>query len=302
LISLKGNITIDRLQDDLFVQKGISVDVLRLDKVHAVVSGNKLFKLHYFLQEAGESSHKHIVTFGGAYSNHLVATAFACREMGLTCTGIVRGEPPVKPSHTLLYCRELGMQLQFINREEYGHKEQQAFLQSIESLHGPHLLVPEGGYHPMGAKGAAMMMNHVPQNSYSHIACALGTATTVAGLLSVAAQNQVVMGFCALKGMTDIDNRLNYLLEGSYNKSAFLPVHDYCFAGYAKKDPAVFSFMNRIWQEQHIPVDFVYTAKMLYGVYDKAEKDFFAPRSRVLCIHTGGLQGNLSLPVETLTF
>jgi 1-aminocyclopropane-1-carboxylate deaminase len=302
LFSLTGNITIDRLQDDLFVRKGISVDILRLDKVHPVISGNKLFKLHHFLQEALQSTHKHIITFGGAFSNHLAAAAFACRELGLKSTGIVRGEMPAALSHTLLQCREMDMQLQFVSREAYERKATAAFGQELETRYGPHLLVPEGGYHPMGAKGAAMIMNHVPQGYYSHIACSLGTATTVAGLLSTAAENQLVMGFCALKGMTDIDNRLHYLLDGSYNPATFLPVHDYCFAGYAKKDPAVFSFMNRLWQEQRIPTDFVYTAKMLYGVYDMADNDFFTPGSCILCLHTGGLQGNLSLPVETLTF
>jgi 1-aminocyclopropane-1-carboxylate deaminase len=302
LFSLTENIIINRLKDDLFVQKGISVDILRLDKVHPVVSGNKLFKLHYFLQEAQQSVHKHIITFGGAYSNHLAATAFACRELGVKSTGIIRGEMAATLPHTLQQCREMGMQLQFVSRAMYAGKESDTFGQWLKEQYGPHLLVPEGGYHPMGAKGAAMIMNHMPQSSYSHIACSVGTATTVAGLISAAGKNQLVMGFCALKGMTDIDTRLNYLLDGRYDPAAFIPVHDYCFAGYAKKDPAVFSFMNRVWQQQRIPTDFVYTAKMLYGVYDLVDNDFFTPGNRILCLHTGGLQGNLSLPVETLTF
>jgi 1-aminocyclopropane-1-carboxylate deaminase len=302
LLSYIKNITIDKLDEAVFTEREISVEMLRLDKVHPVVSGNKLFKLHYFLQEAQQSTHKHIITYGGAYSNHLVAAAFACRELGLTCTGIVRGEMPAKLSHTLQQCREMGMQLQFVSREQYDRKETAAFWQELEDRHGPHLLVPEGGYHPMGAKGAAMIVQHIPQEGYTHITCALGTATTVAGLLSAAAKNQLVMGFCALKGMTDIEARLQYLLEGPYNTAAFMPVHDYCFGGYAKKDPVIFHFMNQLWQRHQLPVDFVYTAKMLYGVYDMAAKGFFAPGSKVLCVHTGGLQGNLSLPVETLTF
>ncbi len=302
MFSLTGNITIERLEDDLFAQKGISVDILRLDKLHPVVSGNKLFKLYYFLKSALESSHKHIITFGGGWSNHLVATAFACRELGLRCTGIVRSEVPDTLSRTLQQCRELGMHLQYAGRSMYNQKETTVFQQGLTEQYGPHLLVPEGGYHPMGVKGAALIMNQVQQSSYSHIACSLGTATTVAGLISAAGENQLVMGFCALKGMTDIDKRLEYLLGGNYNKAAFLPVYDYCFAGYAKKDPAVFSFMNQVWQQQQVPTDFVYTAKMLYGVFDLARKGFFTPGSRVICVHTGGLQGNLSLPVETLTF
>jgi 1-aminocyclopropane-1-carboxylate deaminase len=302
LFPYNENIVIDRLQDSMLGEKGISVNVLRLDKVHPVVSGNKLFKLHYFLQEAQQSTHKHIITFGGAWSNHLVATAFACRELGLRSTGIVRSDMPDTLSRTLQQCRELGMHLEYAGRTLYNQKETAAFQHHLTAQHGPHLLVPEGGYHPMGARGAAIIMQHIPQENYTHIACSMGTATTVAGLLSAASENQLVMGFCALKGMTDIENRLQYLLGGAYNPAAFLPVHDYCLAGYARKDPLLFEFMNRLWQQQQLATDFVYTAKMLYGVYDMAAKSFFAPGSRVICIHTGGLQGNLSLPVETLTF
>jgi 1-aminocyclopropane-1-carboxylate deaminase len=302
MLPIIENIAINRLDEPVFIEKEILVDVLRLDEVHPVVSGNKLFKLHYFLAGAQQSTHKHIITFGGGWSNHLVATAFACRELGLQSTGIVRSDVPDTLSRTLQQCRELGMQLHYTGRAAYNQKETAAFQQKLKDQHGPHLLVPEGGYHPMGARGAATIMQHVPQEHYTHIACALGTATTVAGLLAAADKNQLVMGFAALKGMTDIDHRLQYLLDGQYNPAAFMPVNEYSFAGYAKKDPVIFNFMNQLWQQQQLPTDFVYTAKMLYGVYNMAAKGFFAPGSRVLCIHTGGLQGNLSLPVETLTF
>lgn len=295
-------IAIEKLQDKVFTEKGISADILRLDRLHPVVSGNKLFKLHFFLQEALHSTHKQIITFGGAWSNHLVATAFACRELSLQCTAIVRSEAPDTLSRTLQQCRELGMQLHFAGRLAYDQKDTSAFQQSLTTQYGPHVLVPEGGYHPMGAKGAALIQEHIPRGHYTHIACSLGTATTVSGLLSSAEDDQLVMGFCVLKGMTDIEERLGYLLEGNYKSAAFLPVHNYCFGGYAKKDAMVFDFMNRLWQQQQLPTDFVYTAKMLYGVYEMAAENFFTPGSRVLCLHTGGLQGNLSLPVETLTF
>jgi 1-aminocyclopropane-1-carboxylate deaminase len=302
LISFTENIGIDGLNNDVFTQRGIAIDVLRLDKIHPVVSGNKIFKLYYFLQEAIQSTHKHIITFGGAWSNHLVATAFACREMGLRCTGIVRCEAPVLHSHTLQQCAEMGMRLHFAGRDAYTKKDTASFKQHLDEQYGPHLLVPEGGYHPLGAMGAALIMDYIPQHYYSHIACALGTATTVAGLVAAAKEKQLILGFCALKGMNDIEKRMTYLLNNENKPACFVPVYDYCFAGYARKDPAIFNFMNQVWQEYHVPTDFVYTAKMLYGVCNLAEKGFFAPGSKVLCVHTGGLQGNLSLPVETLTF
>jgi 1-aminocyclopropane-1-carboxylate deaminase len=209
------NINTDILDAPLFRSKGISVSVLRTDKVHPVVSGNKLFKLHYFLAQALQHAHPALITFGGAWSNHLVATAFACNQAGIRSIGIVRGEAPMQPSLTLLQCQQWGMQLHFISREAYKHKEEPGFLANLEKQWGPHVLVPEGGYHPLGARGAAGMLPLAAQAPYTHIACALGTATTVAGLLLSAPANSTVMGFAALKGMTDIPHRLTYLLDGT---------------------------------------------------------------------------------------
>ena len=159
LVNLKmlfdtSNICIDVLQGELFTQQQVAVSVLRLDKIHPVVSGNKLFKLHYFLEEALSSQHKTILSFGGAYSNHLVATAFACQSMGLKSIGIIRGEKPAMLNYTLQQCISYGMQLKFISREEYGLKEIKEFIGSIHKEFGECLVVPEGGYHPLGAAGA----------------------------------------------------------------------------------------------------------------------------------------------------
>jgi 1-aminocyclopropane-1-carboxylate deaminase len=296
------DISTDIVDAPLFRSKGIRLSVLRADKLHPVVSGNKLFKLHYFLEQALQIPKPTLVTFGGAWSNHLVATAFACKEAGIRCIGIVRGEEPVQPSHTLQQCKQFGMQLQFISRQAYGHKSEPHFLAELTKQWGPHVLVPEGGYHPLGAKGAAMLLPLAQAATYTHIASALGTATTVAGLLLAAPADTTVMGFAALKGMTDLPKRLSYLLDGAQPAAPFVPVHDYCLAGYAKKDARLFDFMNQVWQQFQLPTDFVYTAKMLYGIYDLAAQDYFATGSHVLCIHTGGLQGNSSLPTKTLTF
>lgn len=296
------DISTDILDDPLFHSKGIQVSVLRADKVHPVVSGNKLFKLHYFLAQALRMPEPSLVTFGGAWSNHLVATAFACREAGIRCIGLVRGEEPVQASHTLQQCKQLGMELQFIGRQAYNHKAEPQFLAALTKQWGPHVLVPEGGYHPLGAKGAALILPLAKAAAYTHIASAWGTATTVAGLLLAAPADSTVMGFAALKGMTDLPHRLSYLLDGAKPAASFVAVPEYCLAGYAKKDARLFDFMNRVWQRHQLPTDFVYTAKMLYGIYDLARQDYFAPGSHVLCIHTGGLQGNSSLPAKTLTF
>ena len=295
-----SNTAADILQDDLFVQKKVSVTVLRLDKIHPVVSGNKLFKLHYFLQEAVASTHKTILTFGGAYSNHLVATAYACQAAGLKSIGIVRGEKPAAPSPTLQHCINYGMQLQFISREDYDKKDTADFITALKKEFGDCNIVPEGGYNNTGAQGAALIWRLIPQNTYTHVCTATGTATTLAGLL-LGANNETVISIPVLKGMTDIKERLNFCGAGT-NKGQLQIFDDYHFGGYAKKTPGLIEFMNYLWQQHQLPTDFVYTAKLFFAIYDKIKNNHFVSGSSILCLHTGGLQGNASLPEHSLLF
>ena len=167
---------IEVLNDDLFTQKQVSLSVLSLDKIHPVVSGNKLFKLHYFLEDALQSSHKTILSFGGAYSNHLAATAFACASLKIKSIGIVRGEQPVHLSPTLKQCIDDGMQLKFISRLEFAYKKNADFTSALQNEFGDCIIVPEGGYHPSGANGAALIMDLISNKNYSHICTATGTA------------------------------------------------------------------------------------------------------------------------------
>ena len=296
-----SNAAIEMLPNDLFQQKQVTVSVLRIDKIHPVVSGNKLFKLHFFLQEALQTSHKTILTFGGAYSNHLAATAYACSVLGLKSIGIIRGEEPAELSHTLLQCLNEGMQLKFISRQQYAENDDAEFIQSLKNEFGECTLVPEGGYHPLGAKGAALIMDLVGKN-YSHICTAMGTATTLAGLLRRAEPFQKIIGIPVLKGMTDMEERLLHLTGNKTLPGNFDLLDDYHFGGYAKKTDELIQFMNQCWQQYQLPLDFVYTAKMLYAVTDQVKKDRFPKGSNILCLHTGGLQGNRSLPANTLNF
>jgi 1-aminocyclopropane-1-carboxylate deaminase len=295
-----SNASIDVLQDKEWLQKKTSVSVLRLDKIHPVVSGNKLFKLHYFLQEAGASSHKTILTFGGAYSNHLVATAYACHAAALKSIAIVRGEKPALLSPTLQQCINYGMHLKFISREEYDKKEQASFIKNLHNEFGNCTIVPEGGYHINGAKGAALIWKLIPPNTYSHIFTATGTATTLAGILMGSGTEKIV-SVPVLKGMTDIEDRISFCdAAGKIRQLQIL--NDYHFGGYAKKTPDLLAFMNSIWKKHQLPTDFVYTAKMMYAVFDQIKNDHFNSGDNLLCLHTGGLQGNLSLPEQTLLF
>ncbi len=301
--SLYNNINprakINLLHGDLCKEKKIELSMLRLDEIHPVVSGNKLFKLKYFLNTAKKSKHKTIITFGGAYSNHLAATAFACRTEGVKCIGFVRGEEPALLSSTLLFCREQGMQLEFMSRIEYK-KIDTEFQLSLLNKYGDHTLIPEGGFSPTGAKGAEDIMKLFNGKNYSHICCPVGTATTFAGLINGNTNPSIIMGFSVLKNLVDIENRLKKLDADKCKEYKFIA--DYHFGGYAKNTSELIEFMNIFYRDNKIPLDFVYTGKMMFGVYDLIKKDYFPISSNILCIHTGGLQGNNSLPAETLNF
>jgi 1-aminocyclopropane-1-carboxylate deaminase len=288
-------ITIDEIKDPLLAAKKIKLQVLRLDKIHPVISGNKLFKLHYFLKDALLQSQKPIVTFGGAYSNHLVATAFACKNLSIPCKGMVRGEEPFKLSHTLQACINFGMELQFLSRENYAQITR-------EGTSNPHCyIIPEGGYHPKGAMGASLIVDLLPKEKTTHICTATGTATTLAGLLLKAPLFQTIVSIPVLKGFTDTKERLHFL-TGKEQYPNLAIWDEYHFGGYAKKTNKLIDFMNALYVQNNLPTDFVYTAKMMFAVVEQVKAGFFPAGSNIVCLHTGGLQGNDSLPGNLLTF
>lgn len=296
-----NNISFDKLESDFLSENGVSVTMLRLDKIHNEVSGNKLFKLHYFVEACLQSENKTMITFGGAYSNHLVATAFLCKEKGIKCMGIVRGDEHITLSHTLQRCKELGMQLQFIAREAYKTIDTTKFLSELKNTYGHCTIVPEGGFSNEGAKGASLIMNTLKDEKFSHICTCVGTATTLAGLLMNNENNTQIIAIPVIKNMTDIEVRVQQLNSHLYenNLSVF---SDYHFGGYAKYSTGLLDFMNRFYADYNIPTDFVYTAKMMFAIFDKIKNGYFEKGSKILCLHTGGLQGNKSLPTESLIF
>lgn len=266
------------------------VHVLRLDRVHPLISGNKWYKLRFYL-EAAKTQGKNIVTFGGAYSNHILATAAACKLEGIPCAGIIRGEAPRFCSQTLTDAAALGMELHFTTREAYRQKR------LPEQFAGDSwLVIPEGGYGIPGMRGAATIP--VPTGRFDHICCAVGTGTMLAGLLQTAAAGTTVTGFSVLKNHQSSKQEIDALLPD--HRPYFLN-HDFHFGGYAKYDASLIRFMNELYGQTGIPTDFVYTAKLFYGVRALLEKDLKNSRN-VLVVHSGGLQGNRSLPKGTLIF
>ncbi len=299
-ISLQ-NISFDNIINDDIIKKNVTLNIARLDKIHDDVSGNKLFKLHYFVEACLRSVNKTLLTFGGAFSNHLVATAFLCNQKGIKSIGIVRGEDPKILSHTLARCKDLGMHLKFISRQDYRNFENnENDISTLKKTFGDFTLVPEGGYDSAGAEGASLIMDFIKPNKFSHICTAVGTATTLAGLLLKKTTEQEIIAIPVIKNMFDIPERLQNLGVAADNTPVIFS--DYHFDGYAKQTPELIAFMNSFYTETEIPTDFIYTAKMIYGIYDKIKTDYFEPGSNILCLHTGGLQGNKSLPPGSLIF
>lgn len=293
---LFDQITTDNITS--FYQKDIEVEVLRLDKISSIVSGNKWFKLRYYLDDAKATDKKGILTFGGAWSNHIIATAAACRMAGLQSIGIIRGEEPKQLSPTLLQARQFGMQLVFISRSAYQKKEVPLLFPRED-----YLVVNEGGYGQPGAKGASTILNY-SKKSYTHYCCAVGTGTMIAGIINAVSPDQQVIGISVLKNNTCLDEMVQTLVA---TKNDTLParqalIHDYPFGGYAKHQPGLIKFINEFYDQTRIPSDFVYTGKLFYAISDLIKKNFFPQGSRLLLIHSGGLQGNSSLPQGTLIF
>ncbi len=291
-------VEVSNIYDEILDRKNLSLSLLRLDLTDSVISGNKIFKLYYYLQKAISSTQK-IITFGGAYSNHLAATAAACRHYGIMCTGIVRGEKPVALSPTLSYCMQQEMQLEFITRSKYKEKSEAHFIKELQAKYGDHVLIPEGGFGNEGVQGAAEIYNYLP-NDITHICCAAGTGTTIAGLIKASAPTQQITGFSCLKNF-DFERNIIFL-TGNPSLKNYRFINDYHFGGYGKKTHELISFMNSFHKKFMIPLDFVYTAKMMYGVLDLIKKNYFAKGSKIICIHTGGLQGNCSLQTGALNF
>ena len=285
-----------------FVKNHVAVEVLRLDLIHPVVSGNKWFKLKNYLAEAAEKKKDTIITFGGAYSNHIVATAYAASQTGLKSIGIIRGEMPPIPSHTLEAARHYGMQLQFISRNQFADtKSPDAWHIWLEKFPGAYVIA-EGGQGAPGIKGSEEILGLVEKNNYSHIICAVGTGTMYFGLANAVNADQTILGITVLKGLPDLLKGAQRYLADPQKINCCQIQYDYHFGGYAKRKPELIDFMNRLFAESGIPTDFVYTAKMFYAATDLASKNHFPPGSKLLLIHSGGLQGNQSLPSGTLNF
>ncbi len=282
----------------VFVQKNVLLDtklkletnILRLDMINSVVSGNKFFKLQLPVAAAIKEGKTTIATFGGAYSNHIVATACYCKEAGLNSIGVIRGEQATELSETMKDAASFGMKLFFMSREEFKTKEK------IKSQIGDdsYYWINEGGYSRLGAEGAMDIFEWIDE-SYTDIVCAVGTGTMMAGLIAAALPHQRVTGICVLKGYEEQIVDVKYLLTEEEQLKSFTILHDYHFGGYAKHPLQLLEWMNNCYKRYQIPTDLVYTSKVCFAVEDLIRKGYFAEGSKIMVIHSGGLQGNSSL-------
>lgn len=286
---LKYNKTaVQALKSETFEQIDVRLSVKREDQNHPHISGNKWWKLKYNLAEARNTGYGTLLTFGGAYSNHIYATAAAANELGLKSIGIIRGEETLPLNNTLAFAKVCGMEVHYVSREAYRHKNEKDFIDQLHKDFGNFYLIPEGGSNALAVKGCAefaqLLSNEI---EFDYVCLAVGTGGTMAGLIEGLDKSKRVVGFPVLKGAEFLEEEIRKYTS----KKNWQLVYDYHFGGYAKTTSALMKFINDFENEHHIPLDPVYTAKMMFGVFDMIKKNFFPRGSRILVVHTGGLQG-----------
>lgn len=284
-----------------FSNNNISVSIRREDLIHPFISGNKFRKLKYNLLQAKAENQETLLTFGGAFSNHIAALSYAGKENGFKTIGIIRGdelESKILENPTLKFAQECGMQFKFVTRESYRHKTQTEFIENLKHEFGDFYLVPEGGTNKFAIKGCEEILTK-KDSEFDFICCAVGTGGTISGIINSISPNQKVLGFPALKG--------NFLKEDirkfAQNENWEL-ITDYHFGGYGKVNSELIAFINQFYEENKIPLDPIYTGKMVFGVMDLINKNYFLENCKILLIHTGGIQGiagmNLKLMAKKL--
>jgi 1-aminocyclopropane-1-carboxylate deaminase len=304
--------------------KNFTIDVLRLDLIHPYYGGNKYFKLKYNVIKAveghaersrstpstidvtlsgveGRHSILPILTFGGAHSNHIYSTAAFCHEHKLKVIGVIRGESSlIEQSPTLQFAQKQGMHLHFISRERYKNKTDNDFIEELKQEFGNFYMIPEGGNNELGIKGCMEILDQVP--FYDYVFCACGTACTYIGILASAKPTQKIIGVSVLKGENALINDVNEnaskfnftpIKPFSGDKLLYSTILDqYHFGGYAKHSNELLNFKKAFEAEHHMPLDYVYTSKLVYAVYDLINKGQLIDNSSVLIVHSGGQQGN----------
>lgn len=266
----------------------ISLNIKREDLIHPFVSGNKFRKLKYNLLQAKAENTSTLLTFGGAFSNHIAAVAYAGKENGFKTIGVIRGDElgeKIEDNPTLKFAQENGMQFEFVTREDYRHKGEASFIEKLRGKFGDFYLVPEGGTNEFAVKGCEEILTQ-EDAVFNFVCCAVGTGGTISGLINSSQSHQKILGFPALKGDFLTDEIRIFAQKDNWNL-----ISDYHFGGYGKINLELIEFINAFFEENKVPLDPIYTGKMVFGVIDLIHKNYFPEHSKILLIHTGGLQG-----------
>lgn len=273
---------------DIQFPNDISLTIKREDMIHPFVSGNKFRKLKYNLLQAKAENKTTLLTFGGAFSNHIAAVAYAGKEQGFKTIGIIRGDElldKIKENPTLKFAQENGMQFEFVSRENYRLKNEESYIENLKHKFGDFYLVPEGGTNELAVKGCEEILTD-EDSVFDYVCCAVGTGGTISGLINSALPHQKILGFPALKGDFLKDEICIFAQKDNWNL-----ISDYHFGGYGKINLELIEFINAFFEENKVPLDPIYTGKMVFGVIDLIHKNYFPAHSKILLIHTGGLQG-----------
>jgi 1-aminocyclopropane-1-carboxylate deaminase/D-cysteine desulfhydrase-like pyridoxal-dependent ACC family enzyme len=291
-------VRLDKIELPGHLKEKCQLLVLRLDLIDKITGGNKHFKLKYNLEEAARLGHKTILTFGGAWSNHLAAVAAAVNQFEIIA--VVRGEKPEKSSDTLRFCEERGMKLHFVSREEYRRRHDADYIEELRLKFGEFYLLPEGGSNEMAVKGCREIVDLISEK-FDVICCPVGSGGTLGGIASGLKKEQMALGFVALKGGEYLEGVIAKLMTPlslrnasptGETKQRFRLIHDYHLGAFAKVTPELRAFKKDFENRNGFELDYVYTAKMFFGIYDLIEKNYFKQGSTIVAVHTGGLQGN----------
>lgn len=285
-MNLPVNIPIQEIEDPLLEEKSIRVFLKREDLIHEKISGNKWRKLYYNLKFAQSENRSTLVTFGGAYSNHIAATAAAGKMFGFTTIGVIRGEAYPTLNPTLRYASQCGMELRYVSRATYQERTTSEFIENHLFDLSNYYLIPEGGTNLLAVKGCEEILADIDFD-FDVVCCSCGTGGTLSGIINTLKPHQSAIGFSSLKGGDFLKDEISkYVINSQWSLNL-----DYHFGGYAKVDEGLVEFINQFHHKHGIPLDPVYTGKMIYGLWDLIEKDYFRSGSSIVAIHTGGLQG-----------
>jgi 1-aminocyclopropane-1-carboxylate deaminase len=271
--------------------------IKREDLADAHMGGNKWRKLKYNLIQASEQHDNTLLTFGGAWSNHIYATAAAGKHFGFKTIGIIRGGPYHRLNPTLQFARDCGMQLDYVNRQTYRKKDSPAFIGELHQRYGDFYLLPEGGSNQLALKGCAGIVDDISM-PFDIITTACGTGATLAGIITALNPDQHAIGFAALKGADFLDQDVTTMLAASGHASAhnWHIEKNYHLGGYAKTSAQLFAFIRQFKSDFGIELDAVYTGKMFYGLFELISNGTFDKGTHIIAVHTGGLQGNAGYP------